>query len=247
MSANNAGVTGTGAASNTLSAASLGIPGLSVTVNSRDTQTIAVSGNTTAMNSAITDFITAYNTVQTYLDTNTTNTVSGTTVTPGLLSDNREIQGWGSTLRSKIFSAVPGLSGSISRLNDLGIDFTPGTSQLAVKDSAKLNSALTNHANDVASFFQTSVTGMGYQMTSYISTLLTANAGQRQKLGKDNADLDTQIATIQRQLDQQRAQLTASFIAMETAQALMKTQSAALNSAFNSASSSNNSTTSTIK
>jgi len=224
----------------------LGVSGLSVTANTTDTQTIAVAGNTSGISTGIANFIAAFNTLQTFLDTNTTNTVSGTTVTPGLLSGNREIQDWGTTLRSKVFNSIPGLSGTVSRLNDLGIDFTPGTSQLAVTDQAKLTSVLANNTNDVANFFQNGTTGMAFQMSTYVGTLLTANTQQQAQLTKTNADLDTQIATIQRQLDQQKAQLTASFIAMESAQATMKTQSAALTSAFSSSSSTTTSTTSNI-
>jgi flagellar hook-associated protein 2 len=226
---------------NALSAADLGVPGLSVSVNSLDTQTLAVSGNTGAMSTAISNFITAYNDVQSFLDTNTAITNTNGTVTTAVLSSNREVQDWGTTLRAKVFSAVPGLTGSIRQLSDLGIDFTSGTSQLSIVDNTKLTSALTNAPSDVAAYFQTPTTGMFARFAAYTATLLTQDAQQQTTLTKTNSDLDTQIANIQRRLDQQRATLTASFIAMETAQSKIQSQQQALNSAFGTGSSSSSS------
>ena len=224
--------------SNNLSALALGVPGLTLTVDTKDTQAISVGSDTASMSNAIGNFLSSYNTIQTFLDSNTTIANNGGTVTSGLLAGNREVQDWGTSLRSRIFRAVPGLSGTISRLNDLGIDFTPGTSQLAVKDTAKLNNALTSSAPDLAAFFQSNTTGIAYQINSFVGTLLTANTKQQAALTGSNKDLDAQIANIQRRLDQQKALLTASFVAMENAQSAMQSQLAALNNAFPSSSSS---------
>ena len=227
--------------SNALSAAALGVPGLAVTVNSLDTQTLAVTGNTGAMSTAVSNFITAYNDVQSFIDTNTAITNANGTVTTAVLSSNREVQDWGTTLRSKVFSAVPGLTGSIKQLSDLGIDFTSGTSQLSIVDNTKLTAALTNTPSDVAAYFQTPNTGMFARFADYTSTLLTQDSQQQTTLSKTNSDLDTQIANIQRRLDQQRATLTASFVAMETAQSKIQSQQQALNSAFGTGSSTSSS------
>lgn len=224
-------------ATNTLSDAALGVTGLSVTVNSKDTQTMTVAGNTAAMGTAIKNFLQAYNDLQGNLDSLTSITSTNGTVTAAVLANNHEVQNWGSTLRSMVFAAVPGLTGSIARLSDLGVDFTPGTGKLDIVDTAKFNAALANKPDDVAAFFQTAATGLSGQFSSYTATLLTADSQQQTTLTHTNTDLDAQIATIQRRLDQQRAQLTASFVAMEAAQSLIQSQLQALNSAFNTSAS----------
>lgn len=219
--------------SNTLSSGSHGIEGLSVTVDTLSKQTISVSGDTASMRSAIDDFIAKFNDVQSYIDTATKITTQNGKVTSAILSSNREIQGWASSLRSKVFGAVPGLTGTIARLENLGIDFTSGTSNLAVKDSAKLDAALRDKAGDVAEFFQTAGTGLAKSMDSYLTLLGTQNSEQQKRLTKANTDLDTQIANIDRRLALQRSVMEASFIAMESAQATLKSQGDALNRAFN--------------
>lgn len=223
--------------SNTLSATSHGIEGLSVTVDSLAEQTISISGDTAGMRTAIDDFITKFNDIQTYIDTATKITSKNGKVTAAILSGNQEIQSWASSLRSKVFSSVPGLSGTIARLENLGIDFTSGTSNLAVKDSSKLDTALREKAGDVAEFFQTASTGLAKSMGTYLTTLGTQNSEQQKRLTKSNVDLDTQIANIERRLALQRSVLEASFIAMESAQATLKSQGDALTKAFSSNSS----------
>lgn len=218
--------------SNTLSATSHGVEGLNVTVDSMGEQTISISGDTAGMRTAIDDFIAKFNDVQTYIDTATKVTSKNGKVTAAILSSNHEIQAWASSLRSKVFGSVPGLSGTISRLENLGIDFTAGTSNLSVKDSTKLDTALREKAGDVAEFFQTATTGMAKSMVSYLTTLGTQNSDQQKRLAKTNTDLDTQIANIERRLALQRSVLEASFIAMESAQATLKSQGDALTKAF---------------
>ncbi|MEO6994233.1 MAG: flagellar filament capping protein FliD, partial [Lacunisphaera sp.] len=220
-------------ASNTLDSTVHGVAGLSVTVDSASTQTINVGGNTTSMHSAIASFISAYNSVQSYIDTQSkVSTTPDGKVTTSVLSNDREIQSWTSSLRSIAFGAVAGLSGTVSMLNNLGIDFTSGTSQLAIQDDTKLTSTLQNKAGDVAAYFQTSGTGLVAQMQAFLTKIGGQTTSEQAQLTKTNSDLDTQIAAIQRRLDQQRQLLTNSFIAMEDAQSTIKTQSATLTSAF---------------
>ncbi|MBI2815134.1 MAG: flagellar filament capping protein FliD [Opitutae bacterium] len=228
---------------NALTESALGVPGLSVTVTAKETQTLNVAANTAAMSTAINKFLQGYNELQGTLDSLTSITSANGAVTAAVLASNREVQEWGSSLRTKVFAAVPGLTGAVKRLSDLGIDFTPGTSQLDIADPAKLNAALANTPDDVAAFFQTASTGLSGQFSSYIAKLLTDDTTQQAAITQANKDLDTQIAAIQRRLDQQRALLTASFVAMEKAQALIRNQQQALNSAFNLNSSSGNSGT----
>ncbi len=232
--------------SNTFTAASHGITGLSLTANTETSQTITVDANTTGMKGAIDEFIKKFNAVQSYIDTATKITSANGKVTSAILANNREIQSWQSTLRSTAFSAVSGLSGTISRLENLGIDFTSGTSELAIKDASKLEAALRDKPSEVEAFFKTASTGFAAKFetfnTSLIGTSGTGSGGmlgsQKETLTKGNTSIDVQIANIERQLASEKSRMEAGFLAMENAQATIKNMSAQLTSAFSSTSSS---------
>jgi flagellar hook-associated protein 2 len=215
-------------ASNTLDATAHGITGLSVSVDSEETQTINVSADTSTMQSKIQTFIDKFNDVQDYLETSTKVTSDGKgKVTAAALSSNREIQAWGRSMRSLAFGAISGF-GSISRLDDLGIDFTSGTSKLEIKDTTKLTAALSTKSSDVAAFFHTDKTGFSARLDSFASNISDQNSDQQKRLTKDNASLDDQIAAIERRLAQQRSLMESAFIQMETAQSKLKSQQSSL-------------------
>jgi len=219
-------------ASNTLDATAHGITGLSVTVNSATTQTLQVESDTAVMSAAISGFIEKFNAVQDYIETSTKVTIAGGTVTTSLLSDNREIQDWARTLQRMAFAEVSGVTGSVSRLDNLGIDFNSTTGKLAVKDSGKLATALGDRPEDVGSFFLQSSTGFVGKMYGYLTNIVAAGRKQQSGLGKANTDLDTQIATLQNRLAAQREQLTNSFIRMLDAQSAAQSQTSYLTNAF---------------
>lgn len=226
-------------ASNTLDAASTGIEGLSVTVNSEETQTIDVKSDTSAMRSKIEDFITDFNSVQQFIDSATKiSTDSKGKVTTSVLSDNREVQEWSRSLRSMAFAAISGLGGTIDRLDDLGIDFTSGTSELSIKDSAKLDAALANNTNDVESFFTSASTGFAAKLDTFLDNITKQNSDQQTNLNKANDSLDEQIAAIERRLEQERSVMESAFINMETAQSKIKQQQTAIDGLTGSSSSS---------
>lgn len=226
--------------SNTFDAAAHGISGLSITARTATEETVSVTANTTSMRGAIDSFITKFNAVQSYIDEQTKVTSSNGKVTAALMSSNREIQDWARTLRSSAFAAVGGITGSVKRLDDLGIDFTSGSSALTVKDSAKLEAALLNNAADVESFFTKASSGFSAKLEAFVTntTGLTGTGGslgaQTAALTNSSKSIDSQIATIERQLAQRRSQLEASFIAMETAQATLQQMQSQLTNAFSS-------------
>lgn len=223
--------------SNTLTAAAHGIAGLSITATSEDTQTIQVSSDTATMRTAVNKFIADFNAVQNSIDTQSAITIDPATkkITAAVLSDNREVQAWSRTLRGLGFAEISGLTGTIKRLEHLGIDFKSGTAELEVKDSAKLDAALANKPADVDAFFATASTGFSAKLKSFLdSTTATGGslATQQTSITTGNANIDAQILNIQRRLDQQRELLTNSFIAMEIAQSKLQRQSTALTNAF---------------
>lgn len=225
-------------ASNTLSSASHGIEGLQVTASSETTSTLSVGGDTSAMKAKINSFITAFNDVQRFIEEQSKIVSADGEVTAGVLANEREVQSWSQTLRRNAFAAVDGLDGTISRLESLGIDFTSGTSELFIKSSSTLDAALANRTDDVAEFFSTASTGFASRIKADVdliagTDLLKGHIDARQtKISTNNKSIDDQIAAIERQLDQQRELLTASFIAMETAQASYNSMQTQLTKSF---------------
>jgi flagellar hook-associated protein 2 len=171
--------------------------------------------------------------VQEYLETATKiSRDSKGAVTSAILADNREIQSWGSTMRSMAFSGISGLAGTINRLENLGIDFKSGSSSLEIKDGAKLDAALRDKPAEVDAFFHTAVSGFAAKFKTFIATVDTLNTSQQASLNKSNTSIDTQIADLERRLSQQRAIMESAFIAMESAQQKLQSQQSALANAF---------------
>jgi flagellar hook-associated protein 2 len=216
---------------------------LSVKATTKDTQTITVASNTDAMKTAIQNFLDKYNIVQSYIDMQTEITVKSGTVNTSTLSSNREVDSWSNSLRSKAFSAVSGLSGTIKRFADLGIDFNGTSSQLTVKDSTKLTAALEKAPNDVDAFFNTASTGFAATMKSFLGKLISSEGTSNgavttmaDSYTKANGDIDKQIATIQTRLAAEKERMTTAFQAMQTAQTNAKSMMDLLKSTFSNSS-----------
>ncbi len=225
-------------ASNTLGESAHGIPGLNVTPDDTGSAGVTVASNTGLMRTKIDAFISAFNSLQDYIESQTKVTSSNGKVTSSTLSENREVQSWSSQLRSAAFSAVPGLESAISRLDNLGIDFNGTSSTLVVKDSAKLTAALSQKPEQVSAFFRQASTGFAARLENLFSSYAGAYGdtgllgGQRTNLATRNTALTQQIADLDRRLEQRRAQLEAGFIAMEKAQSTIKQMQSQLTNAF---------------
>lgn len=231
-------------AGNTLTEESHGIAGLSVTPDAAGgSATVTVGNNTGLMRGRIDAFVSAFNSLQSYIESQTKVSSTNGKVSTSTLSDNREVQNWTGQLRAAVFDAVPGLGSAISRLDHLGIDFTGTTSTLAIKDPAKLEAALKNKPEEVSAFFRQASTGLAARLdnlfTSYVGPFGGAGllGGQRTRLAGSNTSLTQQIADLDRRLEQRRAQLEAGFIAMERAQSMLQQMQTQLSNAFPTASS----------
>lgn len=228
-------------ASNTLDATVHGITGLAITARSQTTETVTVGTDNTAARARIDDFIAKYNAVQTYIDEQTKSSTSTEgVVTKSPLASNQEVTAIGSALRARVFAAVPGLTGSIQRLEGIGIDFKAGSSQLEVKDSAKLDAALANNPTEVTTLFTSKPGGLVAQLDSYLKQVTGSTgtlATQTATISRQSKSIDDQIAAMERRITQQRDLLTQSFIKMEEAQSRIQSQLQALNNAFGGSSS----------
>lgn len=223
--------------SNTFDASAHGIAGLSVTATTETTETMTIGADTAPARTAIEAFVTKFNDVQKYITAQTKITTGADgTVTTAVLAANREVGGMGASLRSLVFDSVPGLSGAITRLEGLGLDFSSTTSTLEIKDSAKLDAALRDSSTAVSQLFTQSGTGLAARLNAFIER----TAGTKGTIGnategltKQSKRLDDQIANLERRLEQQRSLLEASFIRMEEAQANIQRQQQVLTNSFN--------------
>jgi flagellar hook-associated protein 2 len=239
--------------SNILDETAHGIKGLSVTVNStvdftapgaNDTQTLTVAGDNTAAKDSLNDFITKYNAVQNAIEKYTKITVSGDKVSSAILAGNRELSVLSRSLRTALYQSGTGITGTVKRLSDLGINFAGIEPTISLSNSSVLDSKLSTATDDISEFLQgnTSNADQGLIdrldkiLSSYVSDSGTAAGGVKAQLDsitKQNKSLDKQIEDVERRLASQRSLLESSFIAMERAQSGFQQQSSYLAKTFN--------------
>ena len=228
-------------ADNTLNSDDHGIAGLTLKADAVMTsaETLTVTADASGMRSKIDAFVSSFNSVADFIESSTSYTTTAGKTTAGPLADNREIQTWLKQLRSTAFGSPA--YGAIKNLSALGLDFSSSNSRLTVTDSTKLDAALTDHATDVAKFFNNTATGSTGLATAFVTKLdayigTDGTAGQLstklETYTKANATLDNQIANLDRYLAQRRSQLEAGFMAMESAQSKMTQMQTQLTNAF---------------
>lgn len=215
-------------ASNTLSSTALGVQGLSVTVDSIDTQTIQVSMDTSAISTAIQGFITAFNQLQTDIGNDTQVNINNGSVSGSILSSDPEVADWASSLQMTAFGAGSQLTGAITSLDSLGIDFNGTSGQLSISDQSQLTNALTQNPSAVAAFFQTATTGFGSIMNNAVNDIISQNTSETDTLQGESTDLGNQITTMQTELTATQNQLETEFQEMETMYSQYQSESEAL-------------------
>lgn len=208
--------------SNTITEDSSGIEGLSIAVADTGETTVTVSSDTDAISKVITDFIDAYNKAQALIDTNTASTTDATgKVTAGTLAAESEAYSIASDLRRMVTATFSSLTGTIKRLEGLGITTNGDNNNLSLSDSDKLKEALANNLSEVKSLFTNSTDGLAVQLAAYLENTV----GDDGTLPTKQDNLDTQVQSLTDQINEQerlvqsnREQLIATFVAMETAQ-----------------------------
>ena len=202
-------------------------------------EVLTVSADSSGMRSKIDTFVSSFNAVADFIESSTSYTTTAGKTTAGPLADNREIQTWLKQLRSTAFGSPA--YGEINNLSALGLDFSSSNSRITVTDSDQLDAALSDHASDVAKFFNNTSEDSPGLATAFVDKLKTyigstGTSGQLstklETYSKANTALDNQIAALDRYLAQRRTQLEAGFMAMETAQSKMTQMQTQLTNAF---------------
>ncbi|MBW8307658.1 MAG: flagellar filament capping protein FliD [Thiobacillus sp.] len=127
------------------------LQGVTLTLNKLTTApaTLTVARDTTAISSSISGFVKAYNDL-----TNTLKNVSAYDATSqrgAILQGDATVRTLQTQLRGIVGTAVTGTPGDLTTLSSIGVSFQKDGS-LAV-DQTKLNNAITNHFDEIASLF----------------------------------------------------------------------------------------------
>jgi flagellar hook-associated protein 2 len=127
------------------------------TTPSGTTVTLAVAADYSAVKTAITDFITAYNSLRDFITTNQTVGSDGTVSSSASLFADSLLRGASQTLGGLLSSPSPSASGGYATLADLGVTFDSNT-KLTLADETTLDNALLSNLSQVAAMFQTRFT-----------------------------------------------------------------------------------------
>jgi len=211
--------------SNTIDSTSSGILGLSVTATSPGTTTVNVASDTTTISNQIQQFVTDYNTLQTYM-TSQQAVVSAAdgTVEPGTLTGDAPTTDIINNLRSAMDAVVDpsGSTSAVTSLADLGFQSNGQNDSLTLTDSSALTTMLTSHLSDVESLFTNSSGGLATSVNSYIVSVTGTNGilpNRTADLTAQNTDLTNQISNLESKINSDTDNWNSEFQAMETAEA----------------------------
>ncbi|PYJ01022.1 MAG: flagellar hook protein, partial [Verrucomicrobia bacterium] len=228
--------------SNTVTEDSSGITGLSVTALDAGDVTVEVTSDSDKIKTAVTGFIDDYNKAQGLIDTNTASSTDAKgQVTAGTLSGESDAYSVASELRRLVTSSFSSLTGSIKRLEGLGITSNGDNNNLALGDPAKLDLALSGNLSEVKSLFTNSADGLAVKLNDYLENTVGTDGSlitKQDNLGKQASGIDNQIAEQERQVQATRQQLFDGFLAMEQAQLKINQQLQFLSQRFGSGSAS---------
>ncbi len=208
--------------SNTITGDSSGVAGLSVEVLDEGDFTVTVSTDTEKIKKSLTDFIDDYNRVQGLIETNTASSTDAKgKVSAGTLAGEGDAFNIASDLRRIVAASSQFLTGTLKRLESIGIESNGDNNNLSLKDSVKLDEALAGSLTEVESLFLNKTDGLAVQLDKYLESLV----GEGGKLEKKDDTLERQVADLDRQLTDQenqvqdnRQRLIDQFVAMEQAQ-----------------------------
>ncbi len=220
--------------SNTIDSSSSGITGLSVTALATGATTVTVGSDTSAIATDLQNFVTYYNDIQGYIDTNAaTSTDSSGNVTPGTLTGDMAAADLTTSLRSAIFSpvSISGLSGTLSQLAGLGFT-SNGYNNTITLDSSTLNTVLSGNLSDVQKLFSDPANGLAGQLNTFLTNTIGDSGtltNHQTALTQQSNSINTQIANLEKQITADSNYWTTEFQNMETAQSQLNQQLSALN------------------
>jgi len=209
--------------SNTISETDSGLTGVTFTAKQIGSAKVATEVDTAAMSKAITDFMTAANSVQTLISSLTVSSRDAAgKVTSGVLAYDQTVFQLGSALRSLMMPLTSGPSSVIRSLEDLGFATSGYSNEITVSSAQKLKEALTLNLSEVKLYLSSASTGLASKVVNFAGPMVDEISGSipsRQKaLTEQSKRLDDQLGAMERRVQSNRERLMASFRAMEAAQ-----------------------------
>jgi flagellar hook-associated protein 2 len=210
--------------SNIIGSSSSGIAGLSVTAQATGTATVSVSTDTSTISTNIQQFVTDYNTLQSYMTSQqSVTTAADGTVTPGTLTGDTSTTTLVSGLRSLMAQVenIAGTSGAITQLSDLGFQSNGNDNTIALSNASTLSSVLAGNLNDVRALFSDPTKGLAVQMNTLITNTIGPNGTlpvRTADLTQQTTDISTQISNLETKISNDSAQWNSEFANMETAE-----------------------------
>jgi flagellar hook-associated protein 2 len=223
---------------NVIDTAGSGLGGLQVTVSGPGSFDVTVASDSNKIKTGITDFVTEYNKVQSLITTQTASSTDAKgKVTAGVLAGNQDTESLSMSLRDLVNSSATGLSGALQRLDSLGFVSNGHDDTLSTADLTGLDRALASNLSGVKDLFTHASTGLGVKLNDYLNRTIGDSGSlvtHQANLTSQSAAIDTQIANMEKQIQQYQQQLTNEFVAMETAQAQVNQQLTFLQQSFKS-------------
>jgi flagellar hook-associated protein 2 len=233
--------------SNVLTAA---VPGLQLTLKATGTTSVTVGApgpDPEAVKAKVKALVSQYNSTVDFIRTKLTekkipNASTTADASKGVLFADTQLNGVLSQLRNLVSDALPGMSGAITKLGDIGVttgSATGGQSSadaLAGKltlDEAKLTDALTNNRLDVKAFLTDTSSGISQRLTSLLDPIAKVGGvvdTRATQTGSQASSIDGQLAQMDTRLEAKTARLKAQFAAMESALARSQSTSSWLSS-----------------
>ena len=210
--------------SNTIDDTSSGISGLSLTATDTGITTVNISPDTTTIANTISQFVTDYNTLESYMGSQQAiSTGANGSVTPGTLTGDATTNNLVSGLRSVMSQVanIAGTSGTITQLADLGFSTDGSDNSISLASSSTLTAALTNNLNDVKALFSDPTSGLATQMNSFITNEIDTNGTlptRTSDLTTQTQDITTQISNLEAKISTDTDNWNSEFEAMETAE-----------------------------
>jgi len=238
--------------SNTVAGA---IPDVTLNLSTADPGTpvtVTVGPDTSSITTAISNFVSAYNTV--VGDINSQFTVNPTTESEGPLGSDSSLRTLQSSLAADVTYATTDSTSKSSGINNLAaLGITMNNDGTLSLDSSTLSGALSSNPAAVENFFQNSdSTGFAENFTASLNHLtdptqgilaldISQNQAQQTTLNTEISDFQTQLAAQKVSLEQELSQVNAS---LEAYPFTLMEVNAALGSLTSGSSSSSTSTTS---
>jgi flagellar hook-associated protein 2 len=205
------------------------IPGVTLTLNALDSsaESLDIVANSSGSQTLLQNFVTAYNTIQSNLNTQLAAPSNGNPAGP--MAGDDALEELESQLQS-ISSTIVGGTGSVNSLADLGVT-TAEDGTLSI-NATTFNQAMQADPTGASSIFSTASTGVGAIVDNLVTLAKDPTQGfltlRESELQTDVTNANTQISSLQEGISTYQQQLQQEFDSMETTVSALKNQGAFL-------------------